>query len=219
MRYRARHHRRRIGRRGRGRGAAPAGSRPRSRRHWLARRPAGCRGGGHGPPVGDQRGTAGSPPRRALPAGQRRGEPVAAGHCRGAAGPGNGGHGWRRHGRSHDLAVWVASLMVSFGLSRTIARPCDARFPLPVRLDLVVPAATRSGVGSRRHGRWPAARLSAADSRLRALPARPSRICDHCVDDQRGFLRGVCLSLLRTAGELRGPSRTPPNTGAAALCA
>ena len=131
---------------------------------------------------------------------------------------GSGRHRCRRHGRSHD-SRGVGGLAV--GLLRpvrTVARPCDARFPLPLRPDLAVPAATRSGVGSRRHARCQVARLHDADSRLRALPARPSRIRVHGVDDQHGFLRGVRLSLQlhcwRTA-------RTVPNASEhrrAALC-
>ena len=85
------------------------------------------------------------------------------------------------------LVVWVASLMLSLGLGGRLLVRAHARVPLPVRLDLAVPAATRIGLGSPRHARWPAARLRAADSRLRAVPARPSRLCVHGDDDRSAF--------------------------------
>ena len=90
LQYRIRRHRRRIGRRRRCRGAAPARTPARRSRHRLARSAVGCRRGGHRHAARGQRGVAGRPPGRALPAGQRRGERVTARRYRGNTDPRSG---------------------------------------------------------------------------------------------------------------------------------
>ena len=104
------------------------------------------------------------------------------------------------------LMVWVASLMVSFGLSARLFVRATPGFRF--RCGWIWLSRLRGGVAWDHVAMlsWPAARLNATDSCLRALPARPSRIHDHGVDGQRGLLRGGCLSLLLTAGAVRGRS-------------
>ena len=86
------------------------------------------------------------------------------------------------------LAVWVASLMVSFGLSvRLLARATPGfRFrPGLIWLSRLL----RRGVAWEHFATLgaPVTRLRDADSRLSTLPARPSRIPGHGVDGQQRF--------------------------------
>ncbi len=173
--YRTRRRHRRSGRGRRCRGAAAAEPRPECSRHWLARGTVGRRGGGHGHAVRDQRGVAGRPPRRPLAAGQRRGQRVTARRCPGDAVPRRGRRRCRIRRRSLDphRCGWPRSW---------------SRFSLEVLLLVRATPGFRFRPGwiwlSRLRRRWPwdhiatvagpGTLLCDADSRLSALPARPS---------------------------------------------
>ena len=64
------------------------------------------------------------------------------------ADPGSGRRRWRCHGRSHDSRGVGGLSHDLLRPVRMVARPCDARFPLPPRPDLVVPRCGAQWAGT-----------------------------------------------------------------------